>query len=156
MFQARLLFVMLALMGAMSCRTSPTAAREIGDAMAERYAPGQTWSYKNRPGEDGSRITVLEIDHYPQAGTIVHVAVSGLHMKNHLAPGGEATVVGHLPLAQSALDASVVVLVGSGAALPDYRKGYEIWKDAFEHGKGGIFTLPVSEIITAMETTVNQ
>jgi hypothetical protein len=44
--------------------------------------PGQIWTYKTRPAEADSHLTILKRETHPKLGTIVHISVDGLRMKN--------------------------------------------------------------------------
>jgi hypothetical protein len=118
-------------------------------------AIGQIWKYKTRPGEDGSRLTILKTESHPKLGGIIHIAVDGLRMKNPLASGGMSSMVGHMPYQEAALRASLVGVAGQSPDAPDL-DGYKIWKDAFDQGKAGIWSIPLSEAIGAMEKIANQ
>ena len=43
---------------------------------------GDIWAYKNRPGEDGSTLTILKIENYPKLGKVIHIRVDGFQMIN--------------------------------------------------------------------------
>jgi hypothetical protein len=47
-------------------------------------------------------------------------------------------------------------LVKEGVALPDYREGYDSWRNAVEGGNGGIWTISVAEAVAAMESVLNK
>ena len=42
------------------------------------YRPGQVSSYKARPGERSSTVTILRVETLPKAGVIVHVRIDGV------------------------------------------------------------------------------
>jgi hypothetical protein len=122
--------------------------------MADKYKSRQVWSYKTRPGEEQSRMIVLQVDHDPKLGTIVHVSLVGLHIKSAASPNGETDQVGHMPVTEQALNGSVVAIVGTVPELPSYQEGYAMWKDAVEHGKGGVFTIPLAEAVAYFESAL--
>src|SRR4051794_1654276 len=114
-----------------------------------RFEPGQVWSYHARPGEEASRLTVVKVEPHDKLGTIVHIRVDGVAQKT---PGGVSRVIRHMPFAEEAIAGSVVELLASGAPVPaSYEEGYRIWKEAFDEGKAGVFTVTVAESITFCE-----
>ncbi len=120
------------------------------------FTVGQVWTYHTRPQEEASRIIVCRIESDPKLGQIVHVHVNGLRFRNSQAPGGYSDQIGHMPYSAVALRDSVVSLESSGAELPDFEEGYQQWRSAFDSGKGGVWTAPVSEAIAGMESAINQ
>ncbi len=64
---------------------------------SDQFAPGQVWRYKTRSGEEASRVIIGRIEKSPKIGTIVHVKLTGLQIKNPDAPGGHSSVMTHAP-----------------------------------------------------------
>jgi hypothetical protein len=120
-----------------------------------KYEPGQVWTYRTRPGEEGSLLTVVKVEAHDELGAIVHIRVDAVAQKNAHAPGGVSRVIHHMPFAADAIDRSVVELAESGVPVPNtFEHGYRLWKEAFDAGKGGVWTLTVAESISACETLV--
>lgn len=128
----------------------------LGMANARDFAEGQLWSYKNRPGEDGSRVLINKVETDPQLGRVFHISVSKVRVKNPRAAGGVTSELPHFPVSKSTLEQSVVKLMGTSKPNPAYLEGYTEWKRAVDSGTGGVFTIPVAEIISAVERVVNQ
>ena len=122
----------------------------------EPFAPGQVWTYKARPGEEASRIIVCRVETDPKLGEIVHIHVNGLRFKNKHAPGGSSDQIGHLPYSAEALRKSLTKLESTGTVLPAFEDGYQEWRGAFDKGKAGVWTAPVSEAIAGIESALNQ
>jgi hypothetical protein len=118
-----------------------------------KYEPGQVWSYKTRPGEESSRLTILEVETHAKAGTLVHVRVSDVKIKK---ADGILDVIEHLPCAEEALDQSDVELVAEDAELPDFSEGYKLWKEAFDKGQAGAFAVPIAKSIEVMEQILTE
>lgn len=116
-----------------------------------KYKVGQVWSYKTRPQEPNSTFTVVKVESSEKLGTIVHVSLQGLKVKNSRHKNGFSDTVSHMPFSEKAIDQSVTKLVKENADLPDYQEGYNQWKQAFDAGKGGIFTITVAEAIEVIE-----
>ncbi len=45
----------------------------------------------------------------------------------------------------------MTTLVSSDNKLPDFREGYNNWKEAFDSNKGGIFSIAVSDAVKYVE-----
>lgn len=152
MFSIRQLFAAaLALLGCAEPR--PSSLAEVRDP---KYSPGQVWAYRTRPGEERSTLTVLRVEPAKRFGTIVHVAVDGLAIRNPNAPGGVIERAAHLPFAKEALDRSVVRPLRESGPLPEYEEGYQQWRRAFDAGEGGIFTITVREAVALFEPRPGQ
>lgn len=74
-----------------------------------------------------------------------------MNIVNPRAPTGRSTGLPHLPVSGKTLDTSVTTLVRTTKDLPDIAPGYGLWREAFDRGKAGIFTLPVAKIIDGIE-----
>lgn len=122
----------------------------------DSYHVGQVWNYKTRPTEKNSTLKILKIEEYPETGKVVHISISGLKVKNPASPTGFAEYFSHLSISEEALNKSVTSLKNETDKKPDSLEmdGYSYWKKDFNKGKAGIFTIPVSEIITSMEKSI--
>ncbi|WP_313003758.1 hypothetical protein [Chryseobacterium gleum] len=125
-------------------------------AKKDQYRVGQQWNYKTRPTEKSSTLTILKIEDYPETGKVIHISVSGLKMKNPASPTGYAENLSHLPLSEEALNKSITTLKNETGKKPDSLEmdGYSYWKKEFDKGNAGIFTIPVSEIVSTMEKSI--
>ncbi len=120
-----------------------------------KYKVGQVWNYSTREGEEGSRIFIVRADANEKLGTIYHIYVDGLKIKNPHVDSGVQDHLPHSPVSEKTLDESVTTLANDSAPdLPDVSEGYQTWKEAFDKGQGGIFTIPVSQIIQYIEDIV--
>ena len=125
--------------------------------MDATYAVGQVWNYHTRPGEEGSRLFIVRADPDPQLGMIFHIYVDGLRVDNPLTESQKQEQLPHVPVLQATLDASVTSLaVEHAETLPDISAGYATWKNAFDAGEGGVFTLSVVEIIAVVEEAIRK
>jgi hypothetical protein len=119
-------------------------------AVDSTYSPGQVWSYKTRPGESSSTVTILRVETTPKIGTIIHVRIDGVRFKN--CTGGSApNTIEHAPFAKSALDKSVGHKLSTVTRLPDFEAGYGDW---LAHC-GGVYTITVAEMVGADDATFN-
>jgi hypothetical protein len=99
------------------------------------YATGQVWSYTTRPGEEGSTLLVLGVEVVDGLGTVVHVAVESVHVKDPRSVGGERSMIAHVVFEPKGLDKSVTELVEVRDDLvPALRnvEGYEEWRRDLE------------------------
>ena len=121
-----------------------------------KYSAGQEWKYKTRKGEENSTLKIFKIEEYPENGKVIHISVSGLKMKNPRDPNGYAHTLSHIPISEEALDKSVTKLQNENSKVPDSLglDGYSYWKNEFDKGKAGIFTIPVAEIVGSMEEAI--
>src|SRR5262249_20858512 len=147
-----LLVIGVFLAGSLATFALPTlkavALKAVDDA---KYKPGQVWSYKTRIGEETSTLTILLVEETPKGKRIVHIHVDGIQLKN--CKGGNAPqVVDHMPFAKESLDASVVAVVGN-SPVPAYKDGYSEWRQGWDEGKAGFYTMTVSAAIDVMQST---
>lgn len=110
---------------------------------------GQVWAYKTRPGESDSTLTVLKVERYNDLGTVVHIRVDGIRMKNPL-KGNVITDIPHLPFKESAVRRSVTKLVRTLSSLPEFQDGYDTWKKAYLAGEAGAFDSSVKATLDAL------
>lgn len=115
-----------------------------------KYNPGQIWSYRTRSGEDASTITILRVETLPKIGTIIHVRIDGIVLKN-CSGGFSPHVIEHAPFSKDAVDRSVFRLVGQKETLPDYEAGYSDWRAHC----GGVYTITIAQMLSVDEQTFN-
>jgi len=128
----------------------------VGHAQASDYSEGQVWAYKTRPGEEKSTVLINKVESNKKLGRIFHISVSRVRVKNKHIEGGITSELPHFPVSEETLKKSLTKLVGKSKPNPDYIEGYNTWKEAFDAGQAGIFTISVSEIIGFVEETVNK
>lgn len=125
-------------------------------AMAASFEVGQVWSYRTRPGEDASRLYIARIDRDLSAKAIFHLYIDGLTLKNPLVEGEVQDHLPHVPVSRETLEASVIALQAENVLPPDISEGYVLWREAFEQGRAGVFTLSVQEIVQYIEDAFNK
>ncbi len=108
---------------------------------------GQVWNYQTREVDQGSTLTICKLEELPKVGTVVHVSLSGLHLKNSRAPGGYTGEVPHAPFTRDAIERSLTTLQGQGSPPKGFEAGYRAWKEA----RGGVFSVPVAEVAGLIE-----
>lgn len=141
---------LLTVIAASSALTEDTL-KEVQDA---QYKPGQVWSYKTRPNEQKSTITILRVDETPQAKRIVHIRVEHVQLTN--CRGGNAPdTFEHMPFSKEALDQSVLKIVRTGK-VPDFENGYANWRAAWDAKKAGYYTISIAEALDVAQKNFNQ
>jgi hypothetical protein len=139
----------LALFG---CGKNPSPAT----AKSDQFAVGQVWQYKTRDQESDSRVVVGRIEDLGKLGTVVHIKLVNLRIKNPTAPGGLSTDMSHAPITEAVFKASVTKLTQDKVGLDGFDEGYQTWLAAYRDGKGGVFTISVKEIVDCMEQAINK
>jgi hypothetical protein len=139
---------------AIGCSRSPDPPE--GAASMSRFQPGQVWQYKTRRGEESSRLTIARVEPHPKLGTIVHVQIKDVAITSPTAPGGVSKVISHLPYAEQSLTDSVTTMEKDSVNPAGWEEGYKQWKSAFDAGKAGIWSIPVSEAVSAMEQVLSK
>lgn len=119
--------------------------------MNSEFDIGQIWSFRNRPGEDNSTITILETEKQDSENTIIHIRIDGVKIHNPKADGGYTTLIAHLPMSENAVARSVTNFLGQIAALPDFSDGYNLWKQDFDTGRAGYWKIDVAEVIDSID-----
>jgi hypothetical protein len=134
-----------------STRSEKTNLKEVKD---DKYEPGQVWSYKTRSGEETSTLTILRVEAAPQSKRIVHIHVDGIKLRN--CKGGNAPeTVEHMPFAKEFIDASVAEVIRK-IPVPPYKNGYDEWRQGWDAGRAGFYTITVSQAIDVMQYTFNR
>ena len=54
------------------------------------------------------------------------------------------------------MEQSVTTLERESGPVPDYSEGYRLWREAYDAGKGGVFTIPVAEGFEAVTSVLRQ
>jgi hypothetical protein len=138
------ILIALVILGRMAAGKRPPAPEP------SRFAAGQKWAYQTRPGEEGSFVVVLKVER-DDKDAIVHIAIEALKLKNPRA-GKVSERIGHSPISEKALAASVTKRLAENVPLPDFEEGYASWKAAH----GGVFTIPIAEIVATIEKSLAQ
>lgn len=121
-----------------------------------KYKVGQVWSYKTRPSETKSTFIVVKVENDPKLGNIIHIAVRDLKIKRSDNPENYLDKVNHMPFTEEAIDKSINKLIKEKAELPDFESGYDLWREAFDEGRAGVYTITIAEAVSVTESTLNQ
>jgi hypothetical protein len=118
-------------------------------AATPEFEEGQVWAYKTRAGEEESRLLINKIEDHPKLGHIYHISVLNVSIK--AGPGMSTNQLPHLPVSQQTLELSCTQLVAHSPPSSMYLPGYQMWKQAFDAGHAGIYTISVAEIVDLTE-----
>ncbi|RVC82678.1 MAG: hypothetical protein EOS58_09745 [Mesorhizobium sp.] len=124
-------------------------------AMAQTapFTPGQIWTYHGA-APASSRVIVGAVDTFAGKGQpIVSISVTDVPIPTN---EKEMQTVAHLPVAVDALRASVVELEGTGSVPDGFESGYRQWRQAYDSGKAGYFTISVEGIVRILRTQFDQ
>lgn len=114
-----------------------------GFAQSDRYAAGQVWEYRTRPGDEGSLLKIQRIDADPAGKPIYHISIIRFRLRNpEMTPE-----LNHAPVSRETLDASVTKPGDPSAAFPDADPGIAVWKA----DNGGVFTIPVAQVVEIVD-----
>lgn len=119
--------------------------------MTRHYEVGQIWEYRSREGEEGSLLKIQEISQLGPGDNpmlVYHVSIIGVR----LGPNSRIKEISHVPLSTETLDVSVTALSPLDPEFPDPEEGMEIWRE----DEGGVFTLPVAEIVNIFDETITR
>ncbi|RYF90140.1 MAG: hypothetical protein EOO03_04360 [Chitinophagaceae bacterium] len=139
-----------------SCKGQTKEKSKDIETLSEKFKVGQVWKYDNRPGEDNSTLTVLKIEKYKKGDTIIHIRVDGIRMYNPNVASGYSNFLGHMPYSEKAISKSVTTLVRQNDTLPDFSEGYNQWKESWDNGKGGYWTIDLKGAIEGMDSVMRQ
>lgn len=136
-----------------SCTSNSNSTLEE-KKVESKYKVGQVWSFKSRPSEPNAKLTIVKIESDGKLGNIIHVRVDSVKIKTSAEPVKYTHLVSHMPFSEAAIDSSVTGKQGELAELPDFQEGYTEWRNSFETGKAGVFSIPVGKSVEYMEMTM--
>lgn len=120
-------------------------------AKANDYVEGQVWEYQTRPQDPGSLIKIQKVNIDPERiehRVLYHISIIGVHLNDP----NVLREISHVPVSRETLDDSVTRLSASKATFPDAAEGIAEWRKA----KGGVFTIPLAQIVDSVEQTMSK
>jgi hypothetical protein len=145
-----LIFYSITILSAFGCGTPSVDKQEV-----VRFAPGQIWHYDTRPGEEGSTLTILRVDSFPEDGKVVHIRLDHINVINPNIPTGVSTEAEHLPMKWASLDSSVTTLVSEGNTVPPFTDGYKLWRTQYDKDSAGVFNVNVKVTVQYLEEAMS-
>jgi hypothetical protein len=143
---------MIVLVAFASCSRANTPVHPTDVRGVHTLSVGQVWAYRARPGEQGSTLTIGKLEEASTGGSVVHISLAGLHLKNPGVPGGYSSELPHAPFTKVAIDQSVTELIRQGVPPPAFEQGYQQWQQS----NGGVFTISVAEAVDLVEKGINK
>lgn len=108
--------------------SNPCAAGFTENVWDPRFTPGQRWSYRARPIDKGSTLTITKIDYVPELGLVVHILVDHVDFEDK--PGDRPFNNNRresFAMRRDSLDASVLEMLGI-AQVAGFPSNYYNWK----------------------------
>ena len=121
--------------------------------MTKKYESGQVWSYDNRVNEPDSKLVLLKIEELHNE-EIFHVHVFNLNLTDPGDIDAPLDCIFHMPFSKKAFEKSIRNLEGV-TEVPDFKEGYDVWREAYDNGEGGVYSITVGEAVSYMESTIN-
>lgn len=135
---------------------APFLGPSSAGAESREYRAGQIWEYQTRPGEERSCLYIVKVETLSNGEPAFHLYLDNLRIPNNQLPGLVQSELPHTPVSLQTLDQSVVKLLGIATTAPDISEGYAAWREAYDAGEGGIFTISVAEIVDFIEEATRQ
>tara|TARA_R110002072_G_scaffold296101_1_gene467664 strand:- start:231 stop:695 length:465 start_codon:yes stop_codon:yes gene_type:complete len=123
---------------------------------AQEFEEGQAWAYKTRDHETESFIQITHIDDGPEDDRIVSISINNLKMEIINSPESYLKFLPHLPVSENMLKSNVTHQVNSVSLPTMSYVGYDTWKEQYDAGKAGWWTIDVREIVSSTEEMINQ
>jgi hypothetical protein len=125
-------------------------------AQAQKYAEGQGWESRTRPGVEGSLLRIGKIDTVDKVGQVFHISIVGLQIAVPERADVRLTELPHIPVSRQTLDQSVTKLSKTALKGPDFSKAYAEWRKGADEGRVGVFTISVASIVGSVEETLKK
>jgi hypothetical protein len=138
--------LLLLLAGAIICPAKDKNCATPESAKDPKFHPGQVWQYKTRRGEETSYLTILKIESLPKIGMIIHIRVDKIRLRS-CTGGPEPDKFEHMPFTRDAIELSVTKVMKETSEIPDYKDGYNEWRNAC----GGVYTISVAQAVEVAE-----
>jgi hypothetical protein len=112
-----------------SVASNPCAAGYTQNVWDPRFTPGQHWSYRARPIDKDSTLTINKIDYVPEIGFVVHIEVDHIDFVDR--PGDRPYNNNrreYLAMRRDSLDASVLEILGISQVVGPQPFNYHLWQ----------------------------
>jgi hypothetical protein len=118
--------------------------------MTITFKPGQIWTFKARPHEPDAFLCILAVDQSDKLGQIVSIAIGRIEIANPQLDGGVQRSLPHAPITGHVLAEAVLECVADDGPLaddPSVCDAYRQWREPYERGEAGVFTISPAEIL---------
>src|SRR5258708_3907272 len=103
--------------------SNPCAAGYTQNVWDPRFTPGQRWSYRARPLDKDSTLTITKIDYVPDIGFVVHIEVDIPGDRPHNNNRRE-----YFARRRASIDASVLEILGISQVVGPPPFNYPLWQ----------------------------
>ena len=121
--------------------------------MAQEFVPGQVWTYKHAEPQS-SRVIIGKVDRFDgQEEAVISILVTDAPI-----PITHSThqTIPHAPVGEKSLRESLIALEGETQIPSEFMVGYRQWRQVFDQGKAGYFTIPVDKIVEYIGRAMSQ
>jgi len=115
---------------------------------------GQKYSFITDEDHPSPYFVVCAIDS-EQGVDIASIFIGGLRFKNSMTDSGYGTEISHAPVQVQSLLDSNPSLIAENVEIPDYQEGYKVWREAFEAGEAGYFTISAADVVKTIVSVAN-
>jgi hypothetical protein len=125
--------------------------------MTDQFEAGQIWRTRGRPQDGDAYILILAVMDDTVVGRVYSVAMTGVRIRNPGFEGGVQTMLPHAPVTDEVLRADATELVSSDgptADHPDFSESYLHFRELYDEGDAGVFTISLAEILDLVEQSV--
>jgi len=119
--------------------------------MERDYREGEVWTFRSAPLPE-SRVVIGKIDAHERFDQMFSVSIKTVPLATGATGEIRVSDISHAPVTKSVLDASLLEQVGIGEPSEAFAEGYGQWREAFDSGKAGVFTIEISKVVE----TINQ
>lgn len=126
----------------------------LKEATSSRYEVGQVWTFDSRPADHGATMTIVKIESQENIGNIIHIYVKGAGIRPSKDAEPKNQDITHMPFSEAAIDSSAIKLIGKVDKLPDFKEGYDEWREGFTTGDAGVFSVTVGKAVEYTEKTM--
>jgi len=119
--------------------------------MERDYREGEVWTFRSAPLPE-SRVVIGKIDAHERFDQMFSVSIKTVPLATGATGEIRVSDISHAQVTKSVLDASLLEQVGIGEPSEAFAEGYGQWREAFDSGKAGVFTIEISKVVE----TINQ
>ena len=126
----------------------------FGCGQQRELAPGQVWSYDNRPGEGASTVQILHIQRGTPIGDVYFVSVHALNVKRIKRQTIQYSEVSPLVFTHDALTRSLTTYLWSQGVDRPYLKQLDLWLREARDGRAAdrTFSVPLKDALNQIES----
>lgn len=124
--------------------------------MITEVKEGELWKYDSREGEEESYVVIRKIEEDDRLGCIIHVSIKNVSLKSKNTELGVLDSIGHSPFSDKALLPCLIEKLDGIDSDDGWEEGYGMWKEGFDAGKAGIYSISIKDSVERMESILAQ